>query len=661
MNAPKHLFPFLLVLLSFCIIQAQPISPYLTGTNVWYNPNQDVFDVHATAGHKIIRIGGHAYDDNMPSINQLETWVNQIKAMGAEPLIQVSQYQNAEAAANVVRHFNVDTDNPVKFWGIGNEPWLQRDRPDMGSIPGIVSNYVKTHSVAMKDVDPTIKIYVANMCYFAESVYQQLFNSTGANSVGGRAPGKEYYYVDGASWHRYNDGDAVDGANDMIGSMEATRELVDDANNLHNRTGDDALGWGIGEFNANAGGGAPCSFGTGQMVGAVYGAAMKYQATFATMWSMLEAGGSCTGTDFSLIGNDLVPRSTFRHLQLVSQNMSGEYADGTDNMGEDIYAFGSVDGDQITVMVLNRGNGGHNFTLRLDQQNIAGNGVNIDAGIDAQTQVAMTGNSTKLLIFNSLGELARQYTYSADMYATQQAPYLEEFDVTIIPQVIPGIIEAESYFNQFGFQTETTGDELGGGLNIGYTNAGDYARYSIDAPESADYEVAYRVASIYDTGEFALLDSNDQVLSQMNVPLTDDWQQYVTIKDTIYLETGVQVLTLEAITDSWNINWMEFTLISEEPTSIKTKSAQHTSEGMYLHQTQSGNHLMLSVELENNHTAILQVTDMKGAIRTSVSIQQSGSIVLSIDNDYSAGVYYATLISNGKVKRYPLIINKTGK
>lgn len=70
---------------------------------------------------------------------------------------------------------------------------------------------------------------------------------------------------------------------------------------------------------------------------------------------------------------------------------------------------------------------------------------------------------------------------------------------------------------------------------------------------------------------------------------------------------------------------------------------------------------MLSVELENNHTAILQVTDMKGAIRTSVSIQQSGSIVLSIDNDYSAGVYYATLISNGKVKRYPLIINKTGK
>jgi len=653
MNIPT-LTRILLLLLSASLLHAQQISPYLLGTNVWYNPNQAVWDVHATAGHKIIRIGGHAYDDNMPSIAQLETWVNLIKSIGAEPLIQVSQYQDANAAAAVVRHFNVETNNPVKFWGIGNEPWLQRDRPDMGTIPGIVSGYVKTHAVAMKDVDPTIKIYVANMCYFEESVYQQLFNSTGVNSVGGMAPGKNYYYVDGASWHRYNDGDAIDGANDIIGSMEATRNLIDDANALHNRTGEDALGWGIGEFNANAGGGAPCSFGTGQMVGAVYGAAMKYGATFATMWSMLESGGSCNATDFSLIGNDLQPRATFRHLQLIAQNMSGEYADGTTNMGQDIYAFGSIETDQITVMLINRGGANRNFSLRLDQQAIAGDGVNINAGVNAQTQVAMTGNSTQLLIFNSIGELASRYTYTDAMFADQQTPQFEEFDVTIVPQSIPGTIEAESYFTQFGFQTEITGDDLGGGENIGWTDAGDYANYALDVPETGEYEVAYRVASIYGTGEFALVDSIDQVLSQMVVPLTGDWQTYATIRDTIHLDAGVQNLTLEAITDSWNLNWMQFTRVEDEGPTFSSNNPDYGP--FQLDFKQSGDQLVLAIDMNLNTQAQLKIFSTSGKLMDSIPLTQSGSLILNVNVNYSPGIYFLHLESKGYSSFFPVMI-----
>ena len=41
-------------------------KPYLVGTNVWYNPSQKVWDLTAECGVKMIRIGGHAYDDNLP-------------------------------------------------------------------------------------------------------------------------------------------------------------------------------------------------------------------------------------------------------------------------------------------------------------------------------------------------------------------------------------------------------------------------------------------------------------------------------------------------------------------------------------------------------------------------------------------------------------------
>ncbi|MFC4150075.1 malectin domain-containing carbohydrate-binding protein [Micromonospora mangrovi] len=102
------------------------ISPLLVGNNVWYNPSDAVWNVSGGAGLKIIRIGGIEYDQNFPTTTQLTTWVNKIKAMGAEPMIQVSSYRSATDAANVVRYFNQQTGNKVKYWTIGNEPWLER-------------------------------------------------------------------------------------------------------------------------------------------------------------------------------------------------------------------------------------------------------------------------------------------------------------------------------------------------------------------------------------------------------------------------------------------------------------------------------------------------------------------------------------------------------
>ncbi len=173
-----------------------PISPMLVGNNVWYiNPSNQVWDLTAQCGVQSLRIGGNSYNRNMPSNAQLLDWVTRTQQMGAEPIMQVSQVASAEAAAALVRYFNVDlaSGKPIKYWNIGNEPWLYFNRPSTSTLGGMIAPYFKERAAAMKLVDPTIKIYGPDFAYYIEDALNDLFG--GANSIAGKVPGKDYYYT----------------------------------------------------------------------------------------------------------------------------------------------------------------------------------------------------------------------------------------------------------------------------------------------------------------------------------------------------------------------------------------------------------------------------------------------------------------------------------
>lgn len=53
----------------------------------------------------------------------------------------------------------------------------------------------------MKEVDPAIKIHGMDAAYYIHSAYESLFG--GEHDITGSVPGKNYYYCDGLSWHRY--------------------------------------------------------------------------------------------------------------------------------------------------------------------------------------------------------------------------------------------------------------------------------------------------------------------------------------------------------------------------------------------------------------------------------------------------------------------------
>lgn len=125
----------------------------------------------------------------------------------------------------------------------------------------------------------------------------------------------------------------------------------------------------------------------------------------------------------------------------------------------------------------------------------------------------------------------------------------------ILPQDIPGKIEAESFASMSGIQIESCGE---GGVNIGYTESGDWMDYKVNILTTGSYNVDFRVASLGGSANAFQLKSGNNVLCTVNVPDTGDWQNWTTVSAKVDLQAGSQTLRVLCGNSAWNMNWIEF-------------------------------------------------------------------------------------------------------
>lgn len=412
---------------------AQEISPRLVSNNLWYatpgnaagSPSAAVLNHAGTVGIRLIRIGGHSFDRTMPSNAALLTWVDRIRAVGAEPLIQVSQYGSAAAAASAVTFINVTHNRGVRYWSIGNEPWLQagQSTPE-ASIAATIEAYFKERSAAMKAVDPSIKIFGVDSEDFQSGLHARLFG--GANNIAGLVPGQNYYYCDGLSWHRYPQSDAsvlrpeLEGLNDIRTRIQDCAALIAAVNASQNRTGPDALIWSVGEFNGKNGT-AVHTFGAGQMFAGVYGLIMKHGGDFGAAWSLREAEENNRGpADFSLLDTSaLIPRPTYWHSRLVAKNFTGRYLEGSPSISSaasQVLVYGAEDSGlgRVSVMIINRGSTAQPYELRLDAAAFTPAPGALALTVNADQPGAfidtLAPNSTQVLVFTDESITRTTYT-----------------------------------------------------------------------------------------------------------------------------------------------------------------------------------------------------------------------------------------------------------
>jgi beta-glucosidase len=128
---------------------------------------------------------------------------------------------------------------------------------------------------------------------------------------------------------------------------------------------------------------------------------------------------------------------------------------------------------------------------------------------------------------------------------------------------LPGAIEAENFNASFGVQTEAATD-AGGGLNVGFIDAGDWMDYRVFAPVAGSYRLRVRVASGNAGGvpNAVGVASGGTSLATLSVPGTGGWQSWTTVQETVALAAGTQTLRLSALAGGWNANWLELIPVS---------------------------------------------------------------------------------------------------
>lgn len=128
-------------------------------------------------------------------------------------------------------------------------------------------------------------------------------------------------------------------------------------------------------------------------------------------------------------------------------------------------------------------------------------------------------------------------------------------------QSISANIEAESFCDMLGVQTENTTD-TGGGENVGYLDAGDWLAYRVNIPTSGSYTVDYRVASQSGGGSLRLERlGGGSDYGTVNISSTGGWQNWTTVSHTVSLNAGDQDIALAIVAGGFNINWFKITAV----------------------------------------------------------------------------------------------------
>ncbi|NTW25600.1 MAG: carbohydrate-binding protein, partial [Lentimicrobium sp.] len=171
------------------------------------------------------------------------------------------------------------------------------------------------------------------------------------------------------------------------------------------------------------------------------------------------------------------------------------------------------------------------------------------------------------------------------------------------PVTVPGKVEAEDYFEMSGVGTEACSD-IGGGLNVGWIENGDYMKYYIRVQASGNYQVTARIAG-FNAGNLHLV-FNETQAEQIAFTATSGWQNWQDFSTTIYLDAGDYVMKAFANTAGFNINYYNFTQLTgiSEP--------QHGISSITLNPNPVSDHFQLNFFAQRHQQIKIGLYDMAG-------------------------------------------------
>ena len=400
----------------------------------------------SASGVKLMRYGGISVDKNYSaqlSPAQYLTMVDNLRSNHIEPLLQVPYFDGVYGpaiAAELVRYINITHQRSVRYWTIANEPNTEYCDSSSGICADAadIAGYFKQFAVAMKDIDPSIRIVGPDLSWYNATIMNALTTAKAPHDICGSFIGKDgaaHYYLDIIDFHAYPfAGDANQTRAAVIAwpqggfqnNLVALKTRVDACNIAHARFGAAALKMAVTEINVEYRNPSDLSlsqvsaqsFLAGQFWADVINVGMRHGLEFIAFWSVKEGN-----PQLGYIANNGTKLPTYHHYQMLAQNFRGAYVAGTHRVNgavePNVKTFSAINSEQIVVMLLNeKQNTSLGYTLRLDGAAVSGSNalkINIDVGVDRayshpQDEV-LAAQSTVMLVFDRDGNLRTRHVY----------------------------------------------------------------------------------------------------------------------------------------------------------------------------------------------------------------------------------------------------------
>jgi hypothetical protein len=307
-----------------------------------------------------------------------------------------------------------------------------------------------------------------------------------------------------------------------------------------------------------------------------------YGGTPASIPGVVEAENYDTG------GQGVAYNQTTNGGQTVyrNDNNSGVYADSNASNG---YGVGWGDAGEWLKYTINvTSSGAYNIAFRVASgasggtfhlQDELGNNITGPVTVPAtsgwSTYTTVTVNGVNL----TAGLHVLTLVDDTSGFNVDSMSFTSPYDGT--PWSVPGTLQAENYdtggqgvaynvtsingtannYRPNGVDLETTSD-TGGGLDLGWSNSGQWFKYTVNVATPGIYIATFRVSALNAvTKAFHIQNASGTNLSgEVNVPSTGGWQTWTNVVAYLTLPAGNQTLTLAQDASGWNFNWIGFVL-----------------------------------------------------------------------------------------------------
>ncbi|MBD3583656.1 cellulase family glycosylhydrolase [Flavobacterium selenitireducens] len=124
---------------------------------------------------------------------------------------------------------------------------------------------------------------------------------------------------------------------------------------------------------------------------------------------------------------------------------------------------------------------------------------------------------------------------------------------------ISGTVQAENFYSNNGLQLENSND-IGGGQNIAYTDAGDSLQYLVNVQTTGNYKIEWRTSGESQVGsaQIQMIGETTQDIQTVNFPATGGWQTWQTVESFGTLTAGRYIMKVNILSPGFNLNWIRF-------------------------------------------------------------------------------------------------------